>query len=206
LSSFVQIEAADRHLLNAISDAMAEAARRSGEWLVCRPGCTQCCIGPFAITGLDAIRLRRGLEQLRLDDPERAEAIRIRAAEYVRATRSIYPGDPATGELFDEDALPDAMDELACPALDSATGLCDLYSWRPITCRTFGPATRVENGAFAACELCYSGASEEEMAACVVEIDPEGLESELLTALRGEGTGGATIVAYVLASGLPISQ
>jgi Fe-S-cluster containining protein len=206
LSSFVQIEAADRRLLNVISDAMAEAARRSGAWLVCRPGCTQCCIGPFAITALDAIRLRRGLVELDVEDPPRAQAIRRRAAEYVRATSSIYPGDPVTGKLFDEDALPDAMDELPCPALDPATGRCDLYSSRPITCRIFGPVTRVENGAFAACELCYSGASEEEMAACAIEVDPEGLEGEVLAALDREGASGATIVAYALASGLPISQ
>jgi len=185
---------------------MAEAARRSGAWLVCRLGCTQCCIGAFAITPLDAIRLRRGLAELDLEDPTRAQAVRRRAAEYVRATSSIYPGDPAAGELFDEDALPDVMDELPCPALDPATGRCDLYSSRPITCRTFGPVTRVENGAFAACELCYSGASDEEMAACAIEIDPEGLESDVLAALDREGATGATIVAYALTSGLPISQ
>ena len=202
----VQIQAADQRLLSAISDAMAEAARRSGDWLVCKPGCTQCCLGPFAITPLDAMRLGRGLAQLERDDPARAEAIRMRAAEYVRATSSIYPGNPATGELLDEGALPDAMDELPCPALDPDTGLCDLYSSRPITCRTFGPVTRVENDAFAACELCYSGASEAEMAACAVEVDPDGLESELLAGLGEEGARGKTIVAYALARGFPISQ
>lgn len=185
---------------------MAEAAQRSGAWLVCRPGCTQCCVGPFAITALDAIRLRRGMAELDLEDPIRAQGVRTRAAEYVRATSAIYPGDPATGELFDEGALPDAMDELPCPALDPATGRCDLYSSRPITCRSFGPVTRVENGAFAACELCYSGASDEEMAACAVDIDPEGLESDLLKALQREGASGVTLVAYALTSGLPISQ
>lgn len=130
----------------------------------------------------------------------------MRASQYVHATSLIYPGDPATGELRHEDALPDAMDELPCPALDPATGRCDLYSSRPITCRTFGPVTRVENGAFAACELCYTGASEEEMAACAVETDPEELENKLLAALGKEGANGATIVAYALATGFPISQ
>ena len=185
---------------------MAEAARRSGAWLVCKPGCTQCCIGPFPITALDAVRLSRGLAQLESDDPARAEAIRMRAAEYVREISAIYPGDAATGELSDENSFADAMDELPCPALDPVTGHCDLYSARPITCRTFGPVTRVENDAFAACELCYSGASEEEMAACAVEVDPDGLENELLAALRDEGARGTTIVAYALARGFPISQ
>lgn len=130
----------------------------------------------------------------------------MRAAQYVNATSLIYPGDPATGELFDEDALPDAMAELPCPALDPATGRCDLYSSRPITCRTFGPATRVENGAVAACELCYSGASEEEITACAVEIDSDGLENKILGVLEAEDECGKTIVAYALSSGFPISQ
>jgi hypothetical protein len=43
-------DSADRGLVQIVDSAMAEAARRSGDWLVCRPGCTQCCIGPFAIT------------------------------------------------------------------------------------------------------------------------------------------------------------
>lgn len=163
-------------------------------------------MGPFAITALDAIRLRQGLAQLEVDDPGRARAIRERATQYVRAAASIYPGDAATGELFDEDTLPDSMDELACPVLDPATGYCDLYSSRPITCRTFGPVTRVENEAFAACELCYSGASEEEMAACAVDIDSGGIESELLAALKKDGATGKTIVAYALSRGFPISQ
>ncbi|HWD97859.1 MAG TPA: YkgJ family cysteine cluster protein [Bryobacteraceae bacterium] len=202
----IQIEAADRYLLSAISDAMAEAARRSGDWLVCRPGCTECCFGPFAITALDAIRLQRGLAQLEQTDPERSRAVRMRAADYIRAISSLYPGDPATGELFDKDALPEAMDDLACPALDPATGCCDLYSSRPITCRTFGPVTHVEGEALGACELCYTGASEEQMAACAVEIDPENIEGNLLASLEAQGIRGETIVAYALVSGLPISQ
>ncbi len=32
--------------------------------------------------------------------------------------------------------------QVPCPALDPATGHCDLYVHRPITCRTFGPPVR----------------------------------------------------------------
>jgi hypothetical protein len=56
--------AKDRALIQIVDAALAEAARRSGEWLVCRPGCTQCCIGVFPINQLDALRLRRGLAEL----------------------------------------------------------------------------------------------------------------------------------------------
>lgn len=199
VAQFVQIEAADRQLLESISADMAEAARLSGSWLACRPGCTECCIGPFAITQLDALRLREGLRALQALDPARAAAVRTRASSYVSATAAIYPGDPVTGALSDEDSLPDAMDELPCPALDPVTGWCDLYSSRPITCRTFGPAVRAGAGTLAACELCYSGATEQEMIRCAVETDRERLESRILADLESHGIAGETIVAYALA-------
>ncbi len=193
MKNLVQIEVADRRLLANIDEVLAETVRRSGEWLVCKPGCTQCCAGPFPVTQLDALRLRRGLEAL---DAERAERLRQRAAAYVAAIAPEYPGDPATGELFDEEALPASMDDIPCPALDPETGLCDLYETRPVTCRTFGPATRVSEAGFGACELCYAGATDEEMARCAVEIDPDGIEAEIL---ETHGLGGMTIVAYALA-------
>jgi Fe-S-cluster containining protein len=196
----VQIESADRQLLGRISGALEEAARRSGEWLVCRPGCTQCCIGPFGITQLDAMRLRAGLAVLQSTDPARAAALRARAAEYVAAIATEYPGNRETGELWDEDRLPAFLDDVACPALDPATGRCDLYDARPITCRAFGPATRIGEGTFGACELCYEGATEDQMVACAVDLDPEKLEARLLAGLEAEGMSGMTIVAYALAT------
>jgi hypothetical protein len=60
--------------------------------------------------------------------------------------------------------------------------------------------THVEDGALAACELCYAGATDEEMAQCAVDVDPEGLECELIAALDAAGMRGMTIVAYALVS------
>jgi len=196
----VQIQDADRQLLDTIAATMEEAARRSGEWLVCRPGCTECCIGPFAISQLDALRLRAGLAALAQKDPRRAAAVRERADAYVAAIAPLYPGDPASGELFDEDKLPPEMDEMACPALDPYTGCCDLYDARPVTCRTFGPVTRIGEQTLVACELCYVGATDQEMARCAVELDAEGLENKALDALEAEGERGMTVVACALTS------
>ena len=198
MSSLIQIENADRDLLASIAASMVEATRRSGSWLACRLGCTQCCIGPFAITQLDVLRLRSGLATLEASDPARAAAVRARAAAYVEKIAPVYPGDPGTGELFGEQDLPDSTDELPCPALDPATGACDLYDARPITCRSFGPATKIGDGRLAACELCYVGATDAEIAACAVELDPEGLELTLVEALEKAGRKGVTIVGYAL--------
>jgi Fe-S-cluster containining protein len=176
---------------------MAEAAHLSGDWLVCKRGCTQCCIGPFGITQLDALRLRQGLAELQASDPARAAAVRKRAAAYVAAIAPLYPGDPTSGDLFDEDALPESMDDVPCPALDPA-GCCDLYDARPVTCRAFGPVTHIGEGVFGACELCYQGATEEQMAACAVDVDPDGMQQRLLDELAAQGVSGMTIVAFAV--------
>jgi Fe-S-cluster containining protein len=141
---------------------MAEAVRRGGAWIACHPGCCECCIGPFSISENDSARLRAGLAQA---SPEVASRIRARAADYVGAI---------TG--FDSEGVPEGLDEAACPALDPETGRCDLYTFRPITCRTFGPAVKTLGGSIAACELCFNGASEAEILASAVEISREALE------------------------------
>src|SRR6202047_1861443 len=93
--------AKDQALIQIVDSALAEAARRSGKWLVCRPGCTQCCIGVFPINQLDALRLSRGLSDLERRAPDRADRVRERAREAVVRLSPDFPGDPASG-LLDE--------------------------------------------------------------------------------------------------------
>jgi Fe-S-cluster containining protein len=171
----------DFELVQIVDTSLAEAARRSGSWLVCRPGCTQCCFGPFEITQLDAQRLREGLAELERHDPRRARAVRDRARQAANTTN-----------FSDDDP---------CPALDPETGTCDLYAARPITCRCFGPPVRCDSGEVGICELCFDGASDEEVAACIVDFDPSGLESILIDAVeQATGLSGMTTVAFSLAS------
>jgi Fe-S-cluster containining protein len=182
-------------LIQIVDAAMAEAARRSGAWLVCRPGCTNCCIGPFPISMVDARRLQTGLAALDRTEPERGARVRRRAAEYLERLTD-YPGDISTGILdegADEDPRFDTLaEDVPCPALDPAAGTCELYEARPLTCRLFGPAVSRGGGPLGVCELCYQGATESEIAACQVDIDPE-IEDELLA-----GDNRQTIVAFAL--------
>jgi len=194
----------DQGLIQIVDSALADATRRSGEWLVCRPGCTQCCVGAFSINQLDAVRLRRGLSELATHDPERADGIRRRANEAVARLREDFPGDPETGILEESDEamarFASFADDETCPALDPVTGKCELYDSRPMTCRVFGPPVRSEDG-LGVCELCFQGASADEIAACEMTPDPDDLESELLKDLEdSRGIRGNTIIAFCLAS------
>jgi Fe-S-cluster containining protein len=173
----------DDCLIQIVDAALAEAARKSGPWLLCRPGCAECCMGEFPITQLDAVRLRRGLADLQAREPERAAGVRRRAREAV-----------ARHPLFGA--------EQPCAALDPETGTCDLYAARPITCRVFGPPVSCGSEAVGVCELCFQGASDAEIAACEMEIDPQGIEAALLDELeKRTGLSGETTVALALLPG-----
>jgi Fe-S-cluster containining protein len=87
-----------------------------------------------------------------------------------------------------------------CPVLDPQTGLCELYESRPMTCRIFGPPVRSEDG-LGVCELCFQGASDEEIAACEITPDPDDLESRLLKQVeKSTRRRGNTIIAFCLAA------
>lgn len=194
----------DQKLIQIVNSALADVTRRSGKWLVCRPGCTQCCIGAFSINQLDAFRLRRGLSSLEKTAPERAAQVRQRASESVARLSPDFPGDPISrvldeGEEAEQRFAGFANDE-PCPALDPVTGNCELYESRPMTCRVFGPPVQSEDG-LCVCELCFQGASEKEIAACEMNPDPVDLELRLLEEVeKNTGTRGNTIIAFVLAS------
>jgi Fe-S-cluster containining protein len=200
--SVVMLLSADAELVQIVDAATADAARRSGTWLKCRPGCTQCCHGVFAISQLDALRLRAGLRELEQSDPERALAVRSRAGQSRLRLSAQFPGDPATGILHDseEDAFEEFANDEPCPVLDPATGTCDLYTARPMTCRVFGPPIRSEDG-IGVCELCFDGASEQEIVAAELNMDWSPLEDSLNAEVEdNSGFHGTTIVAFALSS------
>ncbi len=196
--------AGDRKLIQIVDAALADTAKKSGAWLVCRPGCTQCCVGAFPINQLDALRLRRGLKALESTAPERAAAVQARARDAVARLAGEFPGDAVSGILDEGDEAEQRFSEFAnnepCPALDPATGNCELYESRPMTCRVFGPPVESEDG-LGVCELCYHGASEAEIAACEMKPDPDNLEAELLEKVESSNRlRGNTVIACCLAS------
>ena len=192
----------DRALIQIVDAALADATRRSGHWLVCRAGCSQCCVGAFPINQLDALRLRQGLANLEKTSPERAAQVHERAQDAVRRLSPVFPGDPSTGLLDEgpgvEAKFADFANHEPCPVLDPQTGTCELYESRPMTCRVFGPPVRSEDG-LGVCELCFHGATEEQIAACEMKPDPDDLESVLLREVeKSSGLHGETTIAFCL--------
>jgi Fe-S-cluster containining protein len=190
-------------LIQIVTAALASATERSGSHLVCCPGCTQCCHGVFAISHQDAARLRDGLASLTQTDPARAARIHTRVAASLTRLDPGFPGDPVTGILHedheDSPAFDDYANEEPCPVLDPATGTCDLYSARPILCRTFGPPMRTPEQNVAHCELCYTAATPDEIAACELDPNLPALEAASNQAFNAaHHVHGETLIAYAL--------
>ena len=195
----VSLPSRDSDLVQIMDAALADAARRSGDWLACRIGCTQCCHGAFAINSLDVERLRAGMVALRANDPALASDLERRARAWLDEHGPDFPGNLETGLLGtsaeDQEKFEEFANDAACPALDPATGRCDIYAWRPMTCRVFGPPVRMGEGdALGCCELCFVGANEDEIAACEMPV-PHELEATLLAET---GEKGETVVAFAL--------
>ncbi len=189
----------DAELVQIMDASLADVAKRAGSWLACRPGCTQCCHGAFAINALDALRLQSGMQQLRTRNPALAAQIELRAHAWLDEHGVEFPGDLGTGVLGQSDEELERFEEFAndapCPALDLSTGLCDIYAWRPMTCRVFGPPVRMGEGdTLGHCELCFHGATETEVATCEMTV-PHAFEAKLLEEVRDKRE---TLVAFAL--------
>ncbi|HEX4320038.1 MAG TPA: YkgJ family cysteine cluster protein [Acidobacteriaceae bacterium] len=213
----------DIQLIQIVDAALADATLRSGPHLVCYPGCTQCCHGAFAINPLDALRLRTAFTEMSIQNPAQAAAIAERARQYLAEFGPSFPGNRETGVLGitpeDEAAFEDFANEATCPALNPVTGLCEVYSARPMTCRIFGPPVRMnpkpqdtvpapddseDSKGLAVCELCFTEATPEEIAASEMTV-PWAEEQAILDQLGQLGrlaqmppNAGSTIVAYCL--------
>ena len=105
-----QLPPQDQRLVQIVDAALLDAECRSGDWLICKPGCTACCIGVFAIDQLDVLRFEDGLAHLDRTDPERAARVRQRARESWEHGAPTFQGDVHTGVLGDDDdATPDEI-------------------------------------------------------------------------------------------------
>lgn len=195
----MRLPTGDSLLVQIMDASFAEAAKSAGELLVCKPGCSQCCHGAFVLNPLDTLRIRAGMDMLRATEPALAARLEKRARAWIDEHGAEFPGDLETGVLgnskIEEERFEDFANEAACPVLDPDTGKCDLYAWRPMTCRVFGPPVRMGGGdELGHCELCFIGAGKEKVAACEMTI-PYDLEEELLTEIP---SNEQTVMAFAV--------
>ena len=197
----------DRRLLALVDAALDRARAAAGTHLVCQSGCTPCCFGPFAITQLDAWRLREGLRALAETEADRAASVRRRAAAAVARQAPAFGAGRAGifATEAEEERFYETFASDPCPALDPDSGACTVYAWRPVACRTYGPPVRMGGDDLPACPLCFQGAPRDEVEAARQTIDTGHVEDPLTDRVEQEtGRRGMTTIAFAIACGPPI--
>jgi len=129
----------------------------------------------------------------------------------VAVLRDGFPGDAESGLLGDDDDAEARFCtrhwEMACPALDPASGRCELYASRPLACRTMGTPVRVGGKDLASCGHCFGPASDEERERCRAHPDPEGREDVLLSDVETRsGLAGETFITFALDGRPPLRR
>ncbi len=126
-------------LLQEVDGWFAGCVERHSGQIACQHGCSQCCRGLFDITLLDALYLKRGIDELPADV---LEAVQIKSAGRLDALSQQWHEflrpwtlNHIPEEIWDE-IMPEE-DETPCPLL-SEQGACLMYEHRPMTCRLNG--------------------------------------------------------------------
>ncbi len=137
----------------AKADAAFERVKDAyGECVKCGQTCSDCCYALFDLTLIEALYIRhkfletyRGAEKTAL--MEKANRADRRIYKLKRNAYNELQAGKNEGEILAEMAL----ERVRCPLLNDAQ-LCDLYAYRPLTCRFYGIPTAI-GGAGHTCGL-----------------------------------------------------
>jgi len=130
--------------LAAKADAAFERVKKEyADCVKCVAGCSDCCFALFDLTLIEALYIRhkfsetfQGAERIAL--MEKANRVDRRIYKLKRRAYNELRGGKKEGEILAELAT----ERVRCPLLNEARR-CDLYAYRPLTCRFYGIPTAI---------------------------------------------------------------
>jgi len=123
--------------------AFSEVQSQYGDEVKCAIKCADCCHALFDLSLIEAMYLKYRLDN-NIDPEKRAEIVK----KSNRADREIYrikrsaSKELAEGKAEAEIMIRMAVEKVRCPLLNDEN-CCDLYEYRPITCRLYGIPTAI---------------------------------------------------------------
>jgi len=130
-------------LVAATEDAFNQVKKAHPECVKCELGCADCCHALFDLTLIEALYVNHKFKAA--FEGEQREAMYERAN---RADRKTFQIKKRAGKMMkagstDEEILENIAAESVRCALLNDKDLCDLYDFRPITCRLYGVPTAI---------------------------------------------------------------
>jgi len=130
-------------LLKTADDLFSKVAAEYPEEVKCKYGCADCCYALFDLTLIEALYIKHHFD-MGYDGPERERRIEIANKidrELYKLKRKAYK-DLEAGKEEKEIFRELAEKKVRCPLLNDENA-CDLYAYRPITCRLYGIPTSI---------------------------------------------------------------
>lgn len=126
-----------------VDSAFSTVQKKYGDCVKCKVGCADCCYALFDLTLIEAIFVNHHFNRI-YSGKEREHLLEI-ANRYDRKVVKIKrqaQKDRESGKDETEILTELALQRLKCPLLDDQDR-CQLYEFRPITCRLYGVPTSI---------------------------------------------------------------
>ncbi|QTA92747.1 YkgJ family cysteine cluster protein [Desulfonema magnum] len=130
-------------LLGTVEGVFERVKSEYPECVKCEVGCSDCCHALFDLTLIEVLYINHHFNK-KFEGKEKAALIE----KANRADRNTYKikrkayKDFESGKSEDEILVEMAEERVRCPLLNDRD-MCDLYEWRPITCRFYGIPTSI---------------------------------------------------------------
>jgi Fe-S-cluster containining protein len=130
-------------LAAATDDVFRKVKERFPDLVTCRVGCTECCYALFDLSLIEAMyihfRFNETLDETRRSNVlEKADTADRQIHIIKRKAYKAFESGKSEDEILEEMA----QEKVRCPLLNE-TDRCDLYAFRPITCRLYGIPTEI---------------------------------------------------------------
>jgi Fe-S-cluster containining protein len=128
----------------AVADSLFDRVKKEhSDCVKCKTECSDCCNALFDLSLIEALYINHHFHQ-RFKGKEKEMLIE----KANRADRSIYKIKKAAHQTLEDGKAEEeilanmAMERVRCPLLSNRK-MCDLYNFRPITCRIYGIPTAI---------------------------------------------------------------
>jgi Fe-S-cluster containining protein len=140
-------------VLSAMADGLFERIKKEyPECVKCKTHCSDCCHALFDLTLIEALYINHHFRQsFEGKEKERLIAKANRADRQVYKIKKKAHKDSEAGKNTDDILTELAKERVRCPLLNEQE-VCDLYAYRPITCRLYGIPTSI-GGAVHTCGM-----------------------------------------------------
>ena len=130
-------------LVSKSDEAFDRVKKAYDECVKCEEKCADCCYALFDLTLIEALYINHKFNE-QIKGTEKAELLEKtnRADRRIHKLKQKAHRDLQAGKSENEILTELAQERVRCPLLNKAD-LCDLYDYRPLTCRFYGIPTAI---------------------------------------------------------------